>query len=106
MTLEIAAPGDGYLTIAKVTMYTAPASTSGIEKTITLVNGHGSAVTVNLYVNRTGADRNIMPVNMNMDSGDAYFHDTVITLLAGDIIKGSASVDSVVHYVISGAEDS
>jgi len=103
-TFTIKSLGDGQLAAAKATLYTCPASTTTIIKTITLVNTDAAARDVNLYVN-TGASRRIIPQNMELGIDYMMVYDDELTLEAGDLIEGDASAADVVDYVINGVEE-
>jgi len=104
-TMNIKSLADGQLAIATGDLYTVPASTETIIKTITLVNGHTSAVAVNLYILRSGGTaRKIIPKDLSLGVGYLLAYDDEITLEAGDKIQGDADTAAVVDYIISGVE--
>jgi len=103
-TFSIKYLADGQLAVAKGTLYTCPASTQTIIKTITLVNTDSSARTVNLYVS-TGTSRRIIPVDMSLGIGYSLIFDDELTLEAADLIEGDASAATVVDYYIAGIEE-
>ena len=96
--------GQGQLAGAKATLYTCPASTTAIIKSITLTNTDSSARTVNLYVS-TGTSRRVIPKSLTLGVGDTYEYDLVTTLEATHLIEGDASVANVIDYVISGIQE-
>uniref|UniRef100_A0A6M3L889 Uncharacterized protein n=1 Tax=viral metagenome TaxID=1070528 RepID=A0A6M3L889_9ZZZZ len=106
MTVMIKALADGQLSDSKATLYTTPASTNTIIKSITLVNTDGSARTLNIYVNRTGTSRRIAPKDLSLAAGAYTAYSDIITLETGDKIEGDASVAAVVDYTINGVEES
>jgi hypothetical protein len=71
---------------------------------ITLVNTDVAARTCNLYLNRTGTSRRIIPKDKSLAAGDALVFDTKFTLGASDLVEGDASAATVVDYVISVVE--
>lgn len=107
MALSIKALADGQLADSKGTLYTTPGSTQAIvpHKGLSLVNTDGSAVTVNLYVNRSGTSRRIIPLDMSLGAGERFVLDQILTLEAADLIEGDASTAAVVDFVISGTEN-
>lgn len=105
MALTIQALADGQLAGAKGTLYTVPASTQTIVKSITLVNTDVAARTVNLYVKPGATSRRIISKDLSIPAGGSYVHDALITLEAGDLIEGDASTANVVDFVINGAEN-
>jgi hypothetical protein len=87
-------------------LYTAPALTTTIIKSITLVNTHTAELSVNLYVLKSGGTaRKIIPSNMTLGIGYLLVYDDVLTLGAGDKIQGDAGTAAKVDYVISGVEE-
>lgn len=105
-TFTVKSLADGQLAIAKTTLYTCPANTTTIIKTITLVNTDSSARDVNLYIKPSGSvSRRIIPQNMEMGIAYSHIFDDELTLEAGDLIEGDASAAVVVDYVINGMEE-
>lgn len=107
-TMTIKSLADGQLAAAKATLYTVPASTETIIKTITLVNtDDASARDVNLYVKKSGGtSRRIIPKNCELGIHYMLVFDDETTLGAADIIEGDASAANVVDYVVNGVEKS
>ena len=106
-TMSIKLLADGQLPNAKGTLYTVPGGTTAIIKTITYVNTESSTRTVNLYLkDSVGASRRIIPMNMSMGIGYMAVYNNELTLEAGDLIEGDASVATVVDYTINGVEKS
>ena len=96
--------GEGQLAIATGTLYTVPASTTTIVKTIILTNSDASSRTVNIYLN-SGTHRRITPKELTLGAGETYIIDEVLTLEATDTIRGDASAGTVVDYIIAGVEE-
>lgn len=107
MALSIKALADGQLAAAKGTLYTVPGATQAIvpQNGISLVNTDAAARTMNLYVNRGGTSRRIIPKDMSLAAGEAYYVPLRITLEAADLIEGDASVANVVDFTINGVEN-
>ncbi len=98
--------GDGQLPNAKGTLYTVAASTTAIICTITLVNTDTAMRTVNLYVKPSGSSsRMIIPQNMEMGIDHCHIYKDELTLEAGDLIEGDASVATKIDYTINGVEE-
>lgn len=105
-TFTIKSLADGQLAAAKGTLYTCPASTQTIIKTITLVNTDTSARDVNLYVKPSGGtSRRVIPKDMEIGIAYMMVYDDELTLEAGDLIEGDAAAATVVDYVINGVEE-
>ena len=88
--VDVKALADGQLAGSKATLYTTPASTTAIVKSITLVNTDVSARTVNLYIQRDGTNsRRIMPENLNLEAngGSAILADQLYVFsAAGELL--------------------
>lgn len=95
---------EGQLPNAKGTLYTTPAATKAILKTISLVEVTGNNRTVNIYLKR-GTSRRIIPLAMALLAGAEYTKETWHHLLAGDLIEGDASAVASVDYWISIVEE-
>lgn len=92
---------DGQLPNAKGTLYTA----TGNERLIgiTLVNSDNGAYTVNLYLNRSGTSRRIIPKDKPLPDELEFppIANIKHTLNVGDLVEGDASSANKVDYVIS-----
>lgn len=92
---------EGQLAASKGTLYTTPAATRVILKTVTFVNTSGSAVTVNLYL-KNATSRRIIPKDYSLAAGAQMQQDFGdVALLTGDLIEGDASSATTVDYWIS-----
>lgn len=106
MALAIKQLAQGQLAAAKGTIYTTPAVTQAIVKSITVVNSDTVARAVNLYVKRVaGTSRRIVPKDLSLAIGALLEVDRVITLEAGDLIEGDCAAATVADFLISGAEN-
>ena len=106
-TLAIKDLGDGQLANSKGTLYTTPASTQTIVRSIILVNTGAGANTCNLYVKRDGSNsRRIMEQDLSIASKGKQAVTEIVTLEAGDLLEGDAASASEVDYVLSGVESS
>lgn len=95
---------DGQLSSTPATTLVT-ASNNSILGEILLTNTHTAAVTTNLYANRAGSDRRIGGKDFTIPAGGYRKISVAVALKSGDIVKGDASVDVVVDYVLSGVED-
>ena len=106
-TMSVKSLADGQLAAAKATLYTVPALTTAIIKTISYVNTDIAARTVNLYIKTSvGTSRRIIPNNMTLGVGYMMVYDDEITLEAADEIEGDADAATVVDFTINGVEKS
>jgi hypothetical protein len=100
---------DGQLGTAKATLYTVPATTIAHIANIILANAHTAAVTVNLYVKRSGSSsRRIIGKDFSIGVNDRLEIPTAgsaIRLSAGDIIEGDAATGSVIDFLITGGTE-
>ena len=107
MGLAIKSLADGQLPAATGDLYTAPASTQALIKTIKLVNTNTTAEAVDLYLTPSGGTaRRIIPKNLSLGAGYLLVVDDELTLEAGDKIQGDTTTASMVDYTISGVEES
>ena len=99
---------DGQLAATKGTIYTCPAATQTIVQSITLVNTHSSALTVNIYFKASGGtSRSIIPKDTSLAAGAMMeCLDKAKTLEAADILEGSGGTAAKIDYVISGIQNS
>lgn len=105
MGIAMKSLADGQLASTKGTLYTCPASTETIIKTMTLVNTDTSARDVNLYVKPSGSSsRRIIPKDCELGISYMLVYDDELCLEVGDLIEGDATAATVVDYVISGVE--
>lgn len=97
--------GNGLMGSGTVTLYTVPANTSTIVKSMIFTNIHTSAVTFNLYYKASGGTaRRIWPVDFSFPAGGSQHIETIITMGAGDILEGTAGTADKITWVISGME--
>ena len=105
MAIAIKLLGEGQLSDSISDLYTVPASTTTIIKSITLVNTHTSAETVNLYVLKSGSTaRRIIPKDLSLGIKYLLVFDDELTLGAADKIQGNTTTGSKVDYTINGVE--
>ena len=99
---------DGQLNDTKATIYTTPAATQTIAKSISLVNTHSSALTVNIYFKASGGtSRSIVPKDTSLAAGAKMeCLDKDLMLEAADIIEGSGGTAAKIDFVCSGIENS
>lgn len=95
--------GQGQLLASKSTLYTVPADTRAIIRTITLAHVAGGTQTINLYVKQSGGiSRNVSRALLLTDE---FAHEEDIgTLEPGDEIEGDATNAASVDYTIHGVE--
>lgn len=91
---------EGQLAATKGTLYTVPAVTSAIVKSIRLVNATAGVLTVNLYF-KSGTSRRIIPKDYSLAAGTLLEVETADVLLTTDLIEGDASAATSVDYWIS-----
>jgi hypothetical protein len=93
---------NGQLPNAKGTLYTCPAATQTLVKTINLVATNISR-TINIYIKRV-TSRRIIAKDTNLDITLELAIERNIILEAGDLIEGDASAAAEVDYLIFGTE--
>lgn len=111
MTLAWKELADGQLPNAKTTLYTVPASTTGMVARITLVNTDASAITVNLYKKKSaGTSRRLIGKDVSLAAAgdvaqrDRFAFEGPLTLEAGAVIEGDAATAAKIDYTVSGVE--
>ena len=76
------------------TVYTVPASTSAVVSTITACNTTASAVTIRVYIVKSGGSAtvaNALYYDLTLPSGDTFASTCGVTLATGDLIRAYAS---------------
>ena len=87
-------------------IYTVPAATQAVIKSINLFNTNTSAETIAIHILVSGQTvRQIIGGSLAL-SGGYCIDDTEYTLAAGDKIQGNSTTNAKVNYVISGIEES
>lgn len=105
-TITIKQLANGQLANSIGDLYTVPASTQTIVKSITLVNTNTTTEVVNLYVLKAaGTARRIIPKDTTLYTKYLLVADDTYTLGAGDKIQGDTTTASKVDFVISGVEE-
>lgn len=84
------------------TLYTVPALTEAIIKSIRIVNNDGSSRTFSLNVNGTAAANRITGT-ITLNPEDTYVIEK-LTLGAAETLRGVASVATQLTYTVFGAE--
>lgn len=103
MAFSVKALADGQLAAAKGTLYTTPAATQTIVKSITLYNSGAADNTCLIYAKPGATSRVIFRVVLGTLEHAQFV--TVITLEAGDLIEGSATSATEVDYTINGTQN-
>lgn len=90
----------GTLTNSKITLYTVPAATKTIVKSVILCNKTSSAATVDLYF-----DGKLLLKNYTIPGYDTYVIPYIDSILeATELIEGNSDTASAVDYIICGKE--
>jgi hypothetical protein len=95
---------DGQLPSSKGTLYTVPASTKTLIKSIIIVNIGAVSRTVNIYAKPNSTSRRIFPKDYALASSAQVELETSLILEAGDLIEGDAAAANEIDFVISGVE--
>lgn len=106
--VDVKALADGQLAGSKATLYTTPASTTAIVKSITLVNTDSSARTVNLYVQRDGTNsRRIIPENLTLEAngGSVVVSDAIYVYSASGELLQKYSGTHADQHTTGGADE-
>ncbi len=100
---------DGQLASSVGDLLTVASATVDHITHIILTNTSGGAITVNLYIKRSGSTaRRIIDKDKSLAAGASYWVPitSALRLSAGDKIQGDASSGSVIDYTISGGIES
>lgn len=92
----------GVLTNSAATLYTVPAATRALIKSIVLAESGGTDRTVTLCVRRSGVDSYLL-YGALLPAYGRIVGETPLTLEAGDVLRGNADVADVVTILVSGA---
>jgi hypothetical protein len=107
MSITIKNLGEGQLAATVSDMYTVAVLKTTIVRQIVLVNTDIVARTINLYYTKSGSsDRALFELAYSVDAGKSVCLDRIVTMGAGDKLRGSASAANAVDYIISGIERS
>lgn len=95
------------LTGTAATLYTAPASTTAVIRSITLCNTDSVARTVTLYLIASGGSLgalNTVLSAFSVAAGETVILDSLFVLLTGDFLQALASTTNVVSIRVDGSE--
>ena len=93
----------GVLTASAATVYTVPASTSTIIKSMRIVNTSASSATIKLFQSGT-ADANVILPATSIDAGGFAEFEGTLTMAAADTIAAQASAITSITLTIYGVE--
>lgn len=99
---------DGQVADTTGTIYTVPASTVAIIKSMTFYNTNATGQTLNLYVTRSGGTRRQLHQESSLaqyGTVDYLSGGEVLVLSAGDVIEADTTTASAVDYLITGATE-
>lgn len=91
------------LTDSATALYTVPAATTALIKSVVLVETGGAARTVTLYVTYNSKTAYWLKA-ASLPADGRMVSETPLTLEAGAVVYGAASAAAVVSCIISGAE--
>jgi hypothetical protein len=94
---------EGQLPAAKGTLYTVPAATHAIIRTVTFNQVAGGSQTVILYIKKSGSTSRVFSRAVLGTSEFAHEED-IGTLDTGDIIEGETTNAASVDYAVMGVE--
>lgn len=106
MTVAVKSLADGQLPVSIGDLYTCPASTQAIIKTIKIVNTNTTAEAVNIYVLKASSTaRRIAPKAFSLAAAYMMVLDDEVTLEAGDKIQGDSTTAAKCDFTIFGVEE-
>lgn len=100
MTLALTG-SDGQLPNAVAAIYTSTGVQTFVFSVILSNREAATTRTVNLWVNRSGTRRRLIPLDQPIAAGQSYTFNEPLTLEAGDTLEGDASAATIVDYVVS-----
>lgn len=93
---------DGQLSSTAATTMFDPSAVTYLTH-IVFVNTDTSAITINLYIkNGSSTARRVLPVDMSIPSGEAFYWQGRFSLAADDLVQGDASTAAKVDYTVFG----
>ncbi len=96
--------GPASLTTSSATLYTVPASTKTVVRSIHLTNTSASQVTgIKLSIGADAAGTRFLG-DVVMVANSTYDWSGFLVLAAAEILKGQAGTTNVITYTISGVE--
>lgn len=93
---------NGEVTTVGTVVYTVPASTAAMVRSIMLVNKTATPVQCYATINFGSGDRHVIPFSLNLGKYSKYDDNSVICLAEGNTIKLWCSVNNAVDFVING----
>lgn len=94
---------DGQVASSKTTIYTVPALTQAIVRTITFFNTAASSQTVILYIKKSGGTSRTY-ARATLAQNEYAKESNVETLDAGDILEAETTNATSVDYTVMGVE--
>jgi hypothetical protein len=91
---------DGQLPTGKTTLFTVPANSSAVIKTMTFKNLTVFDKTIAIYLNLSGTSRQISPDTIL--AGDTLVADESYSMEAGDTIEGQTQTVATIDAYIGG----
>jgi hypothetical protein len=106
MAISLKNLGNGQLGTGSTDIVAAVASSKSVlVEDITFVNTDVSAITINVYYQKSGGTaRLISPKDNSIAAAGLFVIDREITMATGDKIYGTASTGSKIDFVANGAE--
>lgn len=95
--------GNGQVAAAKTTIYTVPAATRTIIRTVSFTHVAGGTQTVILYVKQSGGTSRVFSRAVLATSEFAH-EDDIGTLNAGDELEAETTNATSVDYTVMGVE--
>jgi len=92
------------LSASNSTLYTVPASTTGIVKIIWIANTTTSDVTVELWAGSAAADGNKLIDGMTIPASDFVQINTYLPLAATNTVQAKGSTNVALTITVAGAE--
>lgn len=95
--------GNGQVAAAKATIYTCPAATQAIIRTVTFNHVAGAIQTVILYIKKSGgASRQFS--RAVLDTNEYAHEEDIGTLSAGDVLEAETTSAATIDYTVMGVQ--
>lgn len=94
---------EGQVASSKTTIYTCPALTNAIIRTVTFAHVSGASQDVVLYVKKSGSTSRVFS-RCTLATNEFAHEDSIGTLDAGDILEAASTNATSVDYTVMGVE--
>ena len=96
---------DGQVATTTGAIYTVPASTVAVLRSVSFFNTNATTQTLNVYVTRSGGTRRqIFQASMDQNTSLALLSEgETLALSTGDVLEADTTTATAVDYLVTGA---